>query len=227
MGIRLGHAGLQRLLRLRTRLRHESITGHFIEVPKEIATGNDPVDGSELTSADVGYPCHRRAPLADRPSYRNAGGPDRRPPVGARVLERHQPCLPVRSRRGHRVRQAPRHGERRLLRRLGPRPTADDPWTRRTSSPRTAASGRWCSTRRPDAGDSLTILLDGDDNPVKTLDEVHQPDNIETTQTGLLVTEDPVAATSSPRTPRPQRDHGAPVVRPVLVTELCLRSSRR
>jgi hypothetical protein len=38
---------------------------------------------------------------------------------------------------------------------------------------------------------SLSIAVEGDDNPVKTLGEVHQPDNIETTQTGLLLTEDP------------------------------------
>ena len=31
---------------------------------------------------------------------------------------------------------------------------------------------------------SLSIAVEGDDNPVKTLDEIHQPDNIETTQTG-------------------------------------------
>jgi hypothetical protein len=35
------------------------------------------------------------------------------------------------------------------------------------------------------------LFVEGDDNPVQTLNEVHQPDNIETTQTGLLLTEDP------------------------------------
>jgi len=38
---------------------------------------------------------------------------------------------------------------------------------------------------------SLTVLVEGDDNPVKTLGEVHQPDNVETTANGLLLTEDP------------------------------------
>jgi hypothetical protein len=38
---------------------------------------------------------------------------------------------------------------------------------------------------------SLSILIEGDDNLVKTLDEIHQPDNLETTERGLLVTEDP------------------------------------
>ena len=31
---------------------------------------------------------------------------------------------------------------------------------------------------------SLTVFVEGDDNPVKTLSEVHQPDNIETTRAG-------------------------------------------
>ncbi|MBA2742680.1 MAG: DUF839 domain-containing protein [Actinobacteria bacterium] len=38
----------------------------------------------------------------------------------------------------------------------------------------------------------LSILVQGDDSPVKTLGEIHQPDNLETTANGsLLVTEDP------------------------------------
>ncbi|HET9460858.1 MAG TPA: hypothetical protein VFO56_02890, partial [Gaiellaceae bacterium] len=43
----------------------------------------------------------------------------------------------------------------------------------------------------PKVVESLTVFVEGDNNPVKTLDEVHQPDNIETTATGLLLTEDP------------------------------------
>ena len=49
----------------------------------------------------------------------------------------------------------------------------------------------------PTEVDSLSVFVEGDDQPVKTLNEVHQPDNIETTQTGLLVTEDPGRASSS------------------------------
>ena len=37
----------------------------------------------------------------------------------------------------------------------------------------------------------ITVLVEGDDNPVKTLGEVHQPDNIESTPNGILLTEDP------------------------------------
>jgi len=38
---------------------------------------------------------------------------------------------------------------------------------------------------------SFGLFVEGDDNPVKTFNELHQPDNIETTATGILVTEDP------------------------------------
>ena len=38
---------------------------------------------------------------------------------------------------------------------------------------------------------SLTVFVEGDDNPVQTLNEVHQPDNIESTLNGILLTEDP------------------------------------
>jgi len=45
---------------------------------------------------------------------------------------------------------------------------------------------------------SLTVFVEGDDNPVKTPTEVHQPDNIETTATGLLLTEDPGSSQQFP-----------------------------
>ena len=38
---------------------------------------------------------------------------------------------------------------------------------------------------------SLSIFVEGDDKVVKSVDEVHQPDNIESTKHGLLLTEDP------------------------------------
>jgi hypothetical protein len=47
---------------------------------------------------------------------------------------------------------------------------------------------------------SLTVMVEGDDNPVKTLAEVHQPDNIETTSTGVLLTEDPGSSQQFPAT---------------------------
>jgi hypothetical protein len=45
---------------------------------------------------------------------------------------------------------------------------------------------------------SLSILIEGDDNPVKTLNEIHQPDNVETTANALYVTEDPGSSQQFP-----------------------------
>ena len=56
---------------------------------------------------------------------------------------------------------------------------------------------------------SLTVFVEGDDNPVKTLNEVHQPDNIETTPNGILLTEDPGSSQQFPvGSTDPQRDDG-------------------
>ena len=52
--------------------------------------------------------------------------------------------------------------------------------------------------RNPKKVKSLTVFVEGDDNPVKTLTEVHQPDNIETTKNGLLLTEDPGSSQQFP-----------------------------
>ena len=45
---------------------------------------------------------------------------------------------------------------------------------------------------------SLSVIVEGDNSPVKTLNEVHQPDNIESTPTGLLITEDPGSSQQFP-----------------------------
>ena len=52
--------------------------------------------------------------------------------------------------------------------------------------------------RDPTKVTSLTVQVEGDDNPVKTLGEVHQPDNLESTPTGLLITEDPGSSQQFP-----------------------------
>ena len=169
------------------------VTGHFIKVPKDIATGRNP-DGSEIKAVDKGFP----APPTNGswqtdlrtfgPSLRGIDGPqwvleywsdinnvfqfvrvediayDKRPGMGNVVYI-------VDSGRGRTAAQS-----------------LDTPNFRSTN-------GRiWKMVL--DKGDptkvtSLTVLVEGDDNPVKTLAEIHQPDNLESTPTGLLVTEDP------------------------------------
>ena len=52
----------------------QSVTGHFIKVPKNIATGKN-ADGSEMKAADVGYP-------APPTTAAGSGSPHQRPTVG-------------------------------------------------------------------------------------------------------------------------------------------------
>ncbi len=66
----------------------------------------------------------------------------------------------------------------------------------------TSSNGRvWklvFDTSDPTVVTSLSILIEGDDNPVKTLSEIHQPDNLETTPSSLLITEDPGSSQQFP-----------------------------
>ena len=168
------------------------VTGHFIKVPKDIATGKN-ADGSELKSADKGYPpppnninnwqtdLRSVTPLGiDGPQWvleywsdlNNVFqfvrvediAYDKRPGMGNVVYI-------VDSGRGRRVDQS-----------------LDTPNFKSTN-------GRvWkmvLDKDDPTKVTSLTVFVEGDDNPVKTLNEIHQPDNIETTPNGLLITEDP------------------------------------
>jgi hypothetical protein len=45
---------------------------------------------------------------------------------------------------------------------------------------------------------SFSVFVEGDDSPVKTPTEVHQPDNIESTVSGILLTEDPGSSQQFP-----------------------------
>ena len=54
---------------------------------------------------------------------------------------------------------------------------------------------------------SLSILIEGDDSPLKTLNEIHQPDNLETTLNGLYIQEDTGSGQSF--TPQQQIDDAA------------------
>ena len=177
------------------------VTGHFIQVPKTIATGLKP-DGTEVKAADFGYPLPptdfswqidlRVSTTAPGPGI---DGPqwvleywsqthnvfdfvrvedvayDKRPGMGNIVYI-------VDSGRGRR-----------------PDQSLDTPNFKSTN-------GRvWKMVLDPDhptVVTSLTVLVEGDDNPVKTLGEIHQPDNVETTASGLLVTEDPGSSQQFP-----------------------------
>jgi hypothetical protein len=164
-----------------------SITGHFIKVPKNIATGLNP-DGSELKAADVGYPA---------PPTNGSWQRDLRTtvPIG---IDGPQWVLEYWSDLNNvfqfvRVEDVaydkrPNMGNVVYFADTG----------RATSGP--SAAGKSTNGRvwrmvldptDPTKVTSLSIIVEGDDNPVQTFNEVHQADNVETTATGLLLTEDP------------------------------------
>ncbi len=180
-----------------------AVTGHFIRVPKNIATGLNP-DGSELKSADVGYPPppNNGTWQTDLRSVTPVGidGPqwvlqhwsdkndvfqfvrvediayDKRPGMGNVVYIAD-------SGRG----------------RTGIGPEAGQPFR--------STNGRvWkmvFDPSDPKKVTSLTVFVEGDDNPVKTPTEIHQPDNLESTRNGVLVTEDPGSSQQYPAVPPP------------------------
>ena len=164
----------------------QSITGHFIKVPKNIATGKD-TDGSELTSSDVGYP----APDGGWQTDLRTSGP-------AVPIDGPQWVLEYWSHLNH-VFQFVRVEDLAYDKRPGMGNVVYFADTGRATSGAPGANkstnGRiWkmvLDPEDPTQVDSLSILVEGDDSAVQTLGEIHQPDNVETTSTGLLVTEDP------------------------------------
>ncbi len=174
------------------------ITGHFIKVPKNIATGKNP-DGTTIKAADLGYPA---------PPSNGSWQTDLRlaTPTGIDgpqwVLEYWSNLngvfqfvriedIAYDKRRGmHNVVYLADSGRGRRADQ-----SLDTPNFRSTN-------GRiWrmvLDKQDPTKVTSLTVLAEGDDNPVKTLAEVHQPDNLESTKSGLLVTEDPGSSQQFP-----------------------------
>jgi hypothetical protein len=162
----------------------QSVSGHFIKVPKNIATGLNR-DGSELKAADVGFPA---------PPTSGWQADLRNPSIG---IDGPQWVLEYWSQLNN-VFQFVRVEDIAYDKRPGMENVVYVIDSGRGSSGQGAGistNGRvWRMVLDPDNPkkvDSLSVFVEGDDNPVKTLTEIHQPDNIETTQTGLLITEDP------------------------------------
>ena len=160
-------------------------------MPKNIATGRN-ADGSELTSADVGFP----APPTNGSWQRDLRSVT---PIGIDgpqwVLEYWSDINNVfQFVRVEDIAYDKRPGMSNVVYIVDSgrgRRVTDTP----VDTPFLSSNGRvWkmvFDKDDPTKVTSLTVLVEGDDAPVKTLDEIHQPDNLETTATGLLVTEDP------------------------------------
>lgn len=164
----------------------QSITGHFIQVPKNIATGLNP-DGSEIKAADVGFPL---------PPTNGSWQRDNRTTVPT-GLDGPQWVLEYWSDINN-VFQFVRIEDIAYDKRPGMGNVVYVVDSGRGSSGQGAGistNGRvWkmvLDLNDPKVVTSLTVFVEGDDSVVKTITEVHQPDNIETTATGILLTEDP------------------------------------
>jgi hypothetical protein len=175
-----------------------TVSGRFIKVPKNIATGHN-ANGSEIKAADVGFPL---------PPTNGSWQTDLRSatPVG---IDGPQWVLEYWSDINN-VFQFVRVEDLAYDKRPG---MGNVLYIADSGRGRTAAqsldtpnfkstNGRiWrmvFDKNDPKVVTSLTVLVEGDDNPVKTLGEVHQPDNLETTRNGLLITEDPGSSQQFP-----------------------------
>ncbi|MEO8358152.1 MAG: hypothetical protein ABI621_19785 [Chloroflexota bacterium] len=163
------------------------VTGHFIPVPKNIATGLN-LDGSEIKAADVGFPTPPTNGTWQRDNRSVA-------PVG---LDGPQWVLEYWSDING-VFQFVRVEDLAYDKRPG---FENVVYVVDSGRGTTGAPGAGKSTNGrvwkmefdpsdPTLVTSLTVFVEGDDSPVKIIGEVHQPDNIETTITGILLTEDP------------------------------------
>jgi hypothetical protein len=171
-----------------------SVSGHFIKVPKDIATGKA-ADGSELMAADKGFP-----------PPPNDGSWQRDLRTGNTVgLDGPQWVLEYWSQVNN-VFNFVRVEDIAYEKRAGLPPTAYVVDSGRGTAG-AAQAGRSTNGRvwklvfdedDPTVVTSMSIFVEGDDNPVKTASEVHQPDNIESTQSGILLTEDPGSSQQFP-----------------------------
>lgn len=175
-----------------------TVTGHFIRVPKDIATGRN-ADGSAIKAADKGFPA---------PPNNGSWQTDLRSPVPTGI-DGPQWVLEYWSDINN-VFQFVRIEDIAYDKRPGMANVAYivDSGRGRTAAQSLDTPGFRSTNGRvwkmvldpadPTVVTSLSVFVEGDDNPVKTATEVHQPDNIETTQTGVLLTEDPGSSQQFP-----------------------------
>jgi hypothetical protein len=181
-----------------------SISGHFVEVPKNIATGKNP-DGTDLMSTDLGYPTPPTDGTWQRPPGATTGAVD-----GPQWVLEHWGDL-------NNVFQFLRIEDIATDKRSGKSNVVYLADSGRGSAS-VAAGAAFASTNGrvwkmvldpsdPTKVTSLSILIEGDDSPLKTVAEIHQPDNLETTQNGLYIQEDTGSGQSF--TPQQQIDDAA------------------
>lgn len=162
-----------------------SITGEFIQVPRNIATGRN-ADGTDLMSTDV---VGIGLPPSDGTWQRDPNGVGIDGPQW--VLEKWSQLNGVFNFvRVEDIAYDKRPGMSNVAYVVDSgRGTAGASQAARSTNGRV-----WkmvIDPTDPTKVTSMSILIEGDDSPVKTLGEIHQPDNIESTVKGLYFTEDP------------------------------------
>ena len=169
------------------------IQGHFEKVPKDIATGRNP-DGTDLMSSDKGYP----APPNDGTWQRDPNGVGIDGPQW--VLEHWGDIQPKPAFQFLRIEDTTydrRPGMSNVMYLVDSgRGTTGNPQPGRSTNGRV-----WKMVLDPSDPTkvlSMSILIEGDDKPVKSPDEIHQPDNIDSTANSLLITEDPGSSQQFP-----------------------------
>jgi hypothetical protein len=178
-----------------------SVTGKFVKVPKDVATGRRP-DGTDLMAADKGYPA---PPSTGWQLDARTGAPLDGPQW---VLEHWGDTQPQKVFEFVRVEDVAydrRPGMQHVIYVVDSgRGTADPAGGPPSPQPGRSTNGRiWklvLDKTDPTKVTSFSILIEGDDAAVKSVDEIHQPDNIESTARSLLITEDPGSSQQFPVT---------------------------
>ena len=177
-----------------------SVSGKFVKVPKQIATGRKP-DGTDLLSSDVGFP---PPPATGWQTDARTGAPLDGPQW---ILEHWGDTQPQRVFEFVRVEDIAydrRPGMQNVVYVVDSgRGTAEPaPPGLPSPQPNRSTNGRvWklvLDKNDPTKVTSFSILIEGDDAPVKAPDEIHQPDNIESTMHSLLIQEDPGSSQQFP-----------------------------
>ena len=177
-----------------------SVSGKFVKVPKQIATGRKP-DGTDLMAADVSYP---PPPATGWQLDARTGAPIDGPQW---ILEHWGDTQPQRVFEFVRVEDIAydrRPGMQNVIYVVDSgRGTAEPaPPGLPSPQPNRSTNGRvWklvLDKNDPTKVTSFSILIEGDDAPVKAPDEIHQPDNIESTGHSLLIQEDPGSSQQFP-----------------------------
>ena len=170
-----------------------NVTGKFVKVPKDIATGRMP-DGRDMMAADKGYPLPPNDGTWQRDAVTGLGidGPQW-------VLEHWGDTQPQKVFQFTRVEDIAYDRENSNVLYVV---DSGRGATSAGGNAFTSSNGRvWklvLDTNDPTKVTSFSLLIEGDDKPVKAIDEIHQPDNIESTEDFLLITEDPGSSQQFP-----------------------------